>query len=272
MAASLRLLGIFAHPDDETLGTGGTLARYASEGVETYLVTATRGERGWFGPPEEDPGLTALGQMRERELAAAARVLGVKEHWLLDAIDGELDQAPAPAITARLVDIIRTVRPDVVLTFDPFGVYGHPDHIAICQLATGAVFAAADPAYQDGAERAPHSVSKLYYNVLTQADFEIYEQAFGELVMEINGTPRWSVPWPRWSITTHIDTSVYAAQVWDAVYCHQTQLPEYEKLLALPDEQRSMLWQVERYYRVFSRVPVSTPVETDLFDGLRAGA
>ena len=162
MAASLRLLGIFAHPDDETLGTGGTLARYASEGVETYLVTATRGERGWFGPPEEDPGLTALGQMRERELAAAARVLGVKEHWLLDAIVGELDQAPAPAITARLVDIIRTVRPDVVLTFDPFGVYGHPDHIAICQLATGAVFAAADPAYQDGAERAPHSVSKLY--------------------------------------------------------------------------------------------------------------
>lgn len=269
MSDKLRLLGIFAHPDDETLGVGGTLARYAHEGVETYLITATRGERGWFGPPDDNPGLTALGQVRERELDAAARVLGLKEHWLLDAIDGELDQAPAPEIIARLVDTLRAVRPQVVLTFDPFGVYGHPDHIAICQLATAAVFAAADPAYQGRTERSPHSVSKLYYSVVAQADFEVYEQAFGKLMMNINGTPRWSVPWPRWSITTHIDTSAHAAQVWDAVFCHRTQLAEYEKLLALPDEARSRLWQVGRYYRVFSRVPVSAPVESDLFDGLR---
>ncbi len=73
---TLRLMCILAHPDDESLGTGGTLARYAAEGIETYVITATRGQRGWFGPPEENPGLAALGQLREAELRAAAQALG----------------------------------------------------------------------------------------------------------------------------------------------------------------------------------------------------
>jgi len=99
MADKLRLMAILAHPDDECLGNGGMLARYASEGIETHLVTATRGERGWFGKESDNPGLGALGKIREAELFAAAEVLGIQSVSFLDYIDGELDAAhPAEAI------------------------------------------------------------------------------------------------------------------------------------------------------------------------------
>jgi LmbE family N-acetylglucosaminyl deacetylase len=78
MTKPWRLLCVFAHPDDESMGMGGTLARYAAEGVETHLVCATRGERGWFGPEEQNPGLGARGQLRERELENQVRELGMK--------------------------------------------------------------------------------------------------------------------------------------------------------------------------------------------------
>src|SRR4051812_25659316 len=147
---TLKLLCVLAHPDDESLGNGGMLAKYGAEGVETYVLTATRGERGWFGPPEDNPGMTELGQIRESELRAAAAVLGVCEVTLLDYIDGDLDQAdPAEAI-AQIVAHIRRIRPQVVTTFDPSGAYGHPDHIAICQFTTAATVAAADPTYMPG--------------------------------------------------------------------------------------------------------------------------
>ena len=90
---SLRLMAIFAHPDDESLGNAGTLARYAAEGVEVTLVTATRGQRGWLGDRSANPGPEALGRVREAELHAAASALGVREVVLLDHMDGELLQA-----------------------------------------------------------------------------------------------------------------------------------------------------------------------------------
>src|SRR5713101_5857958 len=99
MTNKLKLMCILAHPDDESLGNGGILARYAAEGVETYLVTATRGERGWFGDESEYPGAKALGKIREAELLAAAAVLGLHRVEFLDYPDGELDQArPAEVI------------------------------------------------------------------------------------------------------------------------------------------------------------------------------
>ncbi len=111
----------FAHPDDESLGTGGTLAKYSAEGVETYVVCATRGERGWNDQPEAYPGLAGLGQIREAELRAATNHLGVRETICLDYIDGDLDQAnPAEAI-AKIVDEVRRVRAQVVITFAPNG-------------------------------------------------------------------------------------------------------------------------------------------------------
>src|SRR6476661_6076381 len=153
-----RLMCVLAHPDDESLGMGGTLAKYAAEGVETYLVTATKGERGRSGSaepltPEE------VGRLRHAELCAAARELGVREVSLLGYRDAELDRAnPAEAI-GRIVAHLRRVKPEVVLTFGPDGAYGHPDHIAISQLTTAAVIAAADPAFVAPGAAPPHRVA-----------------------------------------------------------------------------------------------------------------
>jgi LmbE family N-acetylglucosaminyl deacetylase len=189
MARSLKLMEIFAHPDDESLGTGGTLVKYAAEGIETYLVTATRGEHGWWGSEADYPGPEALGGIRETELRSAAQVLGLREVIFLDYVDGELDTAPAQEVIARLAAHIRRIRPDVVVTFNPDGVYGHPDHIAISQLATAAIIAAADASYADNGQ-APHRVSKLYYLTFTAEVLTAYQVAFGDLVMHIDGVER----------------------------------------------------------------------------------
>lgn len=91
MAELLRLLSVLAHPDDESMAVGNTLAKYAAEGIETYLIVATGGERGWNGDPAANPGLAEVGKLRKGELMASAKVLGIKEVTFLDYIDGELD-------------------------------------------------------------------------------------------------------------------------------------------------------------------------------------
>src|SRR5262245_63963167 len=147
MAGDLRLMCILAHPDDESLGMGGTLARYAKEGIETYLVTATRGERGRFGDAGVKPPHQVVGEVREGELRAAGKELGIREIHFLDYIDGDLDRASPIEAQGKIVPFIRRVKPHVVATFAPDGAYGHPDHIAISQLASAAVLLAADSGY-----------------------------------------------------------------------------------------------------------------------------
>jgi len=107
MTTNLKLLCVFAHPDDESLGNGGMLARYAAEGIETSLVVATRGERGWSGNQEEYPGVEAFGRKREAEVLAAAQVLGLRQVLFLDYRDGELDQADPVEVIAKIVGGIR---------------------------------------------------------------------------------------------------------------------------------------------------------------------
>lgn len=268
---ALRLLCIVAHPDDESLGLGGVIAKYAAEGVETHLVTATRGEQGWFGPPDENPGRSALGKIREEELREATKVLGIQSLTLLDYIDGEVASSDAQALVRQLVHHIRRVRPHVVLTFDHNGVYGHPDHIAVTRAATAAVVAATDGTFTDEARLPPHATPKLYYFAWTDPVREAYEKAFGELVMRIDGVERRAVPWPAWTISTWIDTSAYWERVWEAIRCHCSQLPGYQKLLDLPDEYHKILWGEMTLHRVYSLVP--TPErEDDIFEGLRDGA
>jgi LmbE family N-acetylglucosaminyl deacetylase len=258
-----------AHPDDETLGTGGILAKYAAEGVETYLVTATRGERGWFGDPDDNPGLDELGRLRTAELQAAAATLGLNEVSFLDYIDGDLDQADPDEAIRKIVTHIRRVRPQVVVTFDPGGAYGHPDHIAICQFTTAALVAAADSSYRDLQNLPPHRVLKLYYMMATKEEAAIYEEAFGDLVMVIDGVERRVAAWESWAITTRVDTSEYWEQVWDAVFCHKTQLPGYDALKQLPLERQQELWAANSFYRALSLVNGGRKPETDLFEGVR---
>jgi LmbE family N-acetylglucosaminyl deacetylase len=260
---------VFAHPDDESLGTGGTLARYHAEGVEIHLVTATRGERGWFGVPGENPGLEELGKIREAELAAAAAVLGISSVSFLDYIDGELDQAPPTEAIDKIAHHLRRVKPHVVITFPPDGAYGHPDHIAICQFTQAAIVRAASAAFRDQAEFEPHAVSKFYYMASTYEDFKVYEEVFGELVMTIDGVERRGVTWNEWSITTRIDTGQYWRVALDAVLCHRTQLPGYNTMLGLPEERLQELWGCTPYYRAYSLVNGGRAMETDLFEGLR---
>ncbi|MBC8279981.1 MAG: PIG-L family deacetylase [Chloroflexi bacterium] len=269
MSNQLKLMAILGHPDDESLGTGGILAKYASEGIQTYLVTATRGERGWFGPAEENPGLEEVGRIREKELRAAAETLGLEEVNLLDYVDGDFDQAEADQVIGQLVGHIRRIQPDVVVTFDQNGLYGHPDHIAICQYASAAVVAAADPFYADISEYDPHRVSKLYYMVWNDSVKAAFESAFGELAMDVDGEKRLAVTWPDWAITTRIDTSAYWEQVWDAISCHRSQLPGYQVLKTLPAEHHKSIWGSQLFHRAFSTVNGGPAKEDDLFAGLR---
>ena len=127
------LLVILAHPDDESFPIGGTLAKYAAEGARVVLVSATRGEAGI-------PGLTseAAGKIRTRELRQAAKTLGVSDVRFLGYRDGELALAELEEIRGQLVGLIREIDPQVVITFGPDGISGHPDHITMHEIVTQA--------------------------------------------------------------------------------------------------------------------------------------
>jgi LmbE family N-acetylglucosaminyl deacetylase len=269
MTNKLKLMCVLAHPDDESLGTGGILAKYAAEGIETYLVTATRGERGWFGDESDYPGLESLGKIREAELLAAASVLGIRRVDFLDYIDGDLDQAHPAEVIAKIVRHVQRVKPDVVVTFGPDGAYGHPDHIAICQFTTAALVEAANPTSQYNRDLATHAVSKLYYMASTQQLGVAYQAVFGEVVMHVDGIERRVIGWPDWSITTRIDTKDYSQTVWEAILCHESQLVFYRQLKHASQEHQKDLWDSQTYYRAFSLVNGGRSVEHDLFEGLR---
>jgi LmbE family N-acetylglucosaminyl deacetylase len=268
--STLRLMAILAHPDDETFGNGATLARYAAEGVDVTVVTATRGQRGWFGDPAAFPGMEALGQQRESELRAAAKALGLREVVVLDQLDGDLQQADSEQVVCELVAHIRRVRPQVVLTFGPDGAYGHPDHMAISQLTTTAIVRAADARYgHHCTSRGPHAVSKLYHMALTAEHAATYEGAFGDIRMLVDGTERRPVITPDWMVSARIDAGVHWRAAWQAAACHRTQIPNYDTLAGMTEVEQRHLWSTNEYLRVFSTVPVSPGREDDLFAGLR---
>ncbi len=270
MSSRRRLMAVLAHPDDESLGVGGTLAKYAAEGVDVFLVTATRGDGGRFHGhrygDERHPGPLALGSIRETELRAAASVLGVREVSLLDYHDQQLDRADSREAVGRIATHLRRIRPDVVVTFGPDGAYGHPDHVAISQFTTAAIVVAAG-AGTEGAAR-PHSVSKLYYLAWPQSTWGAYQAAVRTLSATVDGLERHATPWPDWAITTVIDTSGVWPTVWRAASCHESQLAAYERLRDLPPEHHRTLWGRQSFYRAFSIVNGGRARETDLFEGV----
>jgi LmbE family N-acetylglucosaminyl deacetylase len=273
---SLRLLAVLAHPDDESLGVGGILAKYAAEGVETALITATHGQAGRFrgvkeGESPEHPGREALARIRETELRAAAAVLGVRDLTLLGYVDGLLDQADARDVVGRVAGEMRRLRPHVVVTFGPEGGYGHPDHIAISQFALAAVVAAADPAAGlPGPARPPHAAAKFYYMASPQDAWDAYQWAFKTLTSHVDGEERTARPWPEWAITTAVDTRAHWPTIWKAASCHDSQIGSYQRLRELSPERHEALWGRQTFYRVFSTVNGGRRRETDLFEGLRA--
>lgn len=269
MTETLKLLAVFPHPDDESLGLGGTLAKYGAEGVETYLLCATRGERGWTGPEESNPGLEALGRIREEELRCAAQTLGLREVVFLDYLDGEVDQARPAEIMGKIATHLRRIRPQVVVTFPLDGNYGHPDHIALAQFTGGALLFSADAAYQDSFNQPAWRVSKFYHMVDARLATQMLAEAIGEISMEVDGVLRNQVSWEEWSITTRIDARPYFDQVWQAILCHQSQLAGYGPLLEVPRETLIKFWGTGTFVRIFSLVNGGRTVEQDLFAGLR---
>ena len=143
-----RLLAVFAHPDDESFAVGGTLAKYAAEGIEVVVVSATRGEAGL---PDAD--VARAGAIRESELRRAAAELGVSRVHLLDYRDGTLPDVDSHEAVSRLVALLHELRPQVVITFGPDGISGHPDHVTVSRWVTAAFDVL------DG----PDAPQKLYY-------------------------------------------------------------------------------------------------------------
>jgi LmbE family N-acetylglucosaminyl deacetylase len=170
------LLAVLAHPDDESFGMGGTLALYASRGVDVHLVCATRGEVG-EADEEHMQGFNSVGEMREAELRCAAGTLGLKTVNFLGYRDsgmpGTADnnhpdaqvQHPVSEVAARVVQYIRTLKPGVVLTFDPIGGYHHPDHIHIHQATVMAFEHASDPGFAPESGE-PFSPGALYFHTM----------------------------------------------------------------------------------------------------------
>ena len=172
------LLFVGAHPDDESFGPGGTLAKYALQGVKVYYVCGTRGEVG-EATPEHLAGHASTGDMRWSELTCAAEALrlagviylGYRDSGMPGSPNNSaanaLAAAPLDEVTARVVKVIRELRPQVILTFDPIGGYRHPDHIAIHNATVNAFQAAGDPAQfpESGPAFQPQ---KLYYEVFAR--------------------------------------------------------------------------------------------------------
>ena len=169
-----RLLAIFAHPDDESFGPGGSLALYTRRGVEVHLICATRGEAGSI-PPGFQNGYPSVADLREAELRCAASHLGLAQVHFLGYRDsgmtGSADNhhpqaligAPIAEVAERITAVVRSVRPQVLITFDPIGGYRHPDHIAIHRATKQAFHAAGDPA-QPPQDIAPFAPQKVYYH------------------------------------------------------------------------------------------------------------
>lgn len=188
-----KLLAVLAHPDDESFGVGGTLALYAQRGVEVHLICATRGE---VGEVEQElmRGYENIAKLREDELRCAASILGLKEFYFLDYRDSGMEGSPdnrhpnalaassTAEVAAQITPLIRSIRPQVVITFDPYGGYGHPDHIAIQRACTEAFHAAGSASHSSNG-LPPHQPHKLYYQTFPRRAMRILVrlmQLFGQ--------------------------------------------------------------------------------------------
>ncbi|MEW2070392.1 N-acetyl-1-D-myo-inositol-2-amino-2-deoxy-alpha-D-glucopyranoside deacetylase [Streptomyces sp. NPDC007346] len=290
-----RLLLVHAHPDDESINNGATMARYTAEGAHVTLVTCTLGEEGEVIPPalahlaaDRDD---ALGAHRVGELAAAMKELGVTDHRFLGGAGrfrdsgmmgteqngrpGAFWATPVDEAAAPLVDVIRELRPQVLVTYDPDGGYGHPDHIQAHRVAMRAADLAADPAYGTGA---PHTVAKVYWNraerAVVEAGFDRLRTAapdtFGGVaaVDDVPGVVDGD------AITAEIDGSAYAGAKAAAMRAHATQIVVDGPFFALSNDLGQPLLTTE-CYQLVRGVPGAGggAREDDLFAGLpEAGA
>ncbi len=278
----LTLLCVHAHPDDEAIATGGVLARYAEEGIRTAVVTCTGGERGEVVGPGMDPEEVTphLGALRYEELAHSLEILKSGPPRLLGYIDSGMTGtdgngdpasfwlAPFDQAVGRMVAQIRELRPHVLVTYDAFGLYGHPDHIQAHRVASAAIEAAEVAALYPEAGPA-WRVPKVYYATVPKSGIARFNawfaergipSPFGEIVRPEDlpfGTPDEQV-------TTVVDVLPWLGRKRDALRAHVSQIGRDSFFFTSPDE----FFARERFARQRSDVPVPAR-EDDLFAGLR---
>jgi N-acetyl-1-D-myo-inositol-2-amino-2-deoxy-alpha-D-glucopyranoside deacetylase len=275
-----RILAAFAHPDDEAFSCAGTLARLVAEGVHVTLVCATRGEVGEIS----DPALATpetLGEVREGELRAAARAMGLDDVIVLDYRDSGMAgteenhdprafvNAPADAVVRRLVKIIRRERPQVVLTFDPSGGYGHPDHIAIHHHTVAAVHAAATPSYAPDLGDA-WCVARLCYSVIPRAVFRDLIAALDDAGYDTADFRRFEesgAGWPSAQVPITLDVSAFTDAKWQALNAHRTQFGLDSPLRRIPYDLMRRMLRFEHYALAWPQSEPDIPM-SDLFAGL----
>lgn len=283
MGKKLSLFGAYAHPDDEQ-GVTGLLHQYAKNGVDVALAYGTRGEVG-----EIAPGVNAtpetLGQVREEEMRCAAEKIGIHNLYFLDYRDsgmiGTKENSDSRAlwnadlfeVTEKLVKIIRRHKPHVILTFDAYGGYGHPDHIKIHQATLMAYFVAGDPRsypahLKEGLE--PWTPLKLYWTAFPRSRWQKYAELAEARGIDIS-TPMKEFlkrSMPDEIITTRIDVSDYVDLKLHALDCHASQLNPDGIWRKIPPEIRKEGLKVETLVRGESRLLPPQGIEQDLFEGV----
>ncbi|GAA2143639.1 PIG-L family deacetylase [Kitasatospora kazusensis] len=272
----LTLMAVHAHPDDEATGTGGVLGRYAAEGVRTVLVTCTDGGCGDGpggtkpGDPGHDPA--AVAELRRAELEASCEILKISHLELLGYADsgmmgwpandkpGSFWTTPVQDAAARLGELMLHYRPDVVVTYDENGFYGHPDHIQANRITMAAL-------------ELTGLTPKVYWTTAPRSMM----QKFGEVMREFGAD--WDEPGPSEAeelseiglpdeeITTWVDTTEFGSQKFDALAAHASQT-ENIFFLQMGKERFTELMGMETFVRVRDTTGAALP-ENDLFAGLR---
>jgi N-acetyl-1-D-myo-inositol-2-amino-2-deoxy-alpha-D-glucopyranoside deacetylase len=291
ITAARRLLLVHAHPDDETIGTGATMAKYVADGAHVTLVTCTLGEEGEILVPElahlaadRDDG---LGQHRIGELSAAMAELGVTDHRFLGGAGRWRDsgmmhtpsndrpdafwQADLDEAVGELVAIIRQVRPQVVVTYDDNGGYGHPDHIQAHRVTVAAYEAAGDPARFPGTGE-PWAPTKLYETAIPisvlRTAFERLQELGEDAPFGVTSPDELPFGTPDDQVTTAVDARPFLEAKLAALRAFPTQVAVDGTFFALSNDVGQGIFAVEHYRLVRGPAPAPGDVETDLFAGV----
>nr|WP_247595973.1 MULTISPECIES: mycothiol conjugate amidase Mca [unclassified Rhodococcus (in: high G+C Gram-positive bacteria)] len=285
--SGLRLMAVHAHPDDESSKGAATTARYAAENNDVLVVTLTGGERGDILNPAMDiPGVNdRIEEVRREEMAEAARILGVRQHWLGFVDSGLPEGDPLPPLpegcfalvpleesTEALVRVVREFKPHVMTTYDEKGGYPHPDHIRCHEVSVAAYEAAGDPTkFPDAGE--PWTPLKLYYSHgFLRKRMQLFNDWFvdrGEESPFADWLKRWTTDRDEIMerITTQVTADEYFEQRDDALRAHATQIDPNGVFFAVPVDVQRKLWPTEEFELAQTRVKTSLP-ETDLFAGI----
>jgi LmbE family N-acetylglucosaminyl deacetylase len=269
-AAGVTLLGVFAHPDDEQ-GLSGVFTRAVEQGAKAYILCATRGQAGQIS----DPALATpenLGEVREQELRNALSILGWEPPIFLDYYDGKLNQLPGGELADAVLRVIRELKPQVVVTFESTGVYGHVDHIAIHHATNAAIERSGDAGYRPDLGPA-HEVPKYYYFAFPRSAMKKFiesaedEADFGgdqrTISLEEMGTP-------DELISTVSDVRDYRALASRAISAHRTQFTAEARERMGNESPRDEFFGTTYLMRVKPAPSPGTqlPDETDILTGI----